>query len=78
MMVFGQQVTNVNFFYFINTFLVSDNGKSLISPLLNRDTARKQDGMLLCIILDELEDSKNRPESKGMLWMVASVAMLSS
>ena len=64
-------------FYFRNTFLVSDNGKSLISPLLNRDMARKQDGMLLCIILDELEDSKNHPESKGMLWMVASVAMFS-
>ena len=64
-------------FYFRNTFLVSDNGKSLISPLLNRDMARKQDGMLLCIILDELEDSKNHPESKGMLWMVAGVAMFS-
>ena len=31
--------------------------------------------MLLCIILDELEDSKNHPESKGMLWMVASVTI---
>ena len=26
--------------------------------------------MLLCIILDELEDSKNHPKSKSMLWMV--------
>ena len=58
-------------FYFRNTFLVSDNGKNLISPLLNRDMASKQDGMLLCIILDELEDSKNHLESKGMLWIVA-------
>ena len=37
--------------------------------------ARKQDGMLLCIILDELEDSKNHPESKGMLWIVYGLAM---
>ena len=56
---------------------MSYNGKSLILPLLNRDTARKKDGMLLCIILDELEDSKNHLESKGMLWMFASVAMFS-
>ena len=56
---------------------MSDNDKILILPLLNRDTARKKDGMLLCIILDELEDPKNHPESKGMLWMVASVAMFS-
>ena len=56
---------------------MSDNGKSLISPHLNRDMARKQDGMLLCIILDELEDSKNHPESKGMFWMVAGVGMCS-
>ena len=49
----------------------------LISHLFNRDMARKQVGMLLCIILDELEDSKNHHESKGMLWMVAGVAMFS-
>ena len=49
---------------------MSDNSKSLISPHLKRDTARKQDSMLLCIILDELEDSKNHPKSKSMLWMV--------
>ena len=39
--------------------------------------ARKQDDMLLCMILDELEDSKNHSESKGMLWMVADIAMFS-
>ena len=64
MMVFDQ-VTNVKFFYFRNTFLVSDNSKSLISFLLYRDTARKQDGMLLCTILDELEDSRNHPRNSG-------------
>ena len=73
-MVFGQQVTNV-IFYFRNTFLVSDNGKILILPLLNRDTARMKGCILLCLILDELENFKNHPESKHMLWMVASVAM---
>ena len=54
---------------------MSENSKNLILPLLNRITARKKDGMLLYIILDELEDYKNHPESKGMLWMVASVVM---
>ena len=49
---------------------MSDNSKSLISSNLNRDMVRKQDGLLLYIILDESEDSKNHPESKSMLWMV--------
>ena len=67
---------------FRNTFLVSDDGKTLMmsqgfAPLKFRDKTRKQDGMLSCIILDELEDSKNHPESKGMHWMVSGVAMFS-
>ena len=33
--------------------------------------------MLLCIVLNKLEDFKNHPKSKGMLWVVASVAMFS-
>ena len=56
MLVFGQQVTNLKNFD--------------IALFKFKDTTRKQDDMLLCIILDVLEDSKNHPESKGMLWMV--------
>ena len=70
-------LVNKSLMLILYTFFVSDNGESLILPLLNRDMARKKDGILLCIILYELEDYKNHLESKGMFWMVASVAMFS-
>ena len=57
---------------------MSDNSKSLISSHLNlgiQPGARWH--AALHILLDELEDSQNHPESKGMLWMAAGVAMFS-